>query len=504
MKTKLLPLIIPIVLSIFGIIYFQMDWIVKTYATESEKLNTTAHEALSRALQAYHQHNQDSLTQDLLQKLTPLVDSVALQYTSDSLIITLENKHDLVLDPEKDIVARLSTNSGNIKINFPSHRHLRTPSEMTAQDITFADRLDTLQRIMNEVIPYFDASCEPFYFTSDSTRIIDEFKTALSAMGINDLSERTQLVFFCGNQVPQNQPQLLGATLIPYKAQGLAGYSYDKRWVGAYFHDQKDRIIGQMIGPSSLSALLILIMICCFTYLINIISKQRRIAEMKENYINNMTHELKTPIATISAAIEGMQKFNVLTDKKKTQQYLNTSRSELSRLSNMVTKILNISIYDRNEIEMTIQQVSVSELISDIIDTEKLKYTKAITFDLDIPTDLPPINVDPTHFRNVLTNLLDNAAKYSNETVEIKISCYQQQDSIHINIQDNGIGIASSDIDKVFDKFYRVSTGNIHTVKGYGLGLYYVKYIIERHGGSIAVKSKINRGTAFTISIPLK
>lgn len=504
MKTKLLIVFVPIALSIFGIIYFQIDWMFKTYQTESDKINAAANDALRSALSEYHQNNQDSLTHFLLQQLAPICDSIELKFSNDSLTINLETKHVLTLDPQKNTVVRLGTQSGKIHINFPSHNYFNNRSLMTESDLKVTNDYEAIQKQVGAIIPSFANGCKPLYFEADSAKISDYFKTHLSDMGMADMTHLVQLVFFCGNQVSLEQPQLLGSTLIKYQPQGIEAYSNNNRWIGAYFHRHEDRIISQMAGRTSLSIILILIMVLCFIYLIKIIRRQKRIAEMKDNYIDNLTHELKTPIATISAAIEGMQSFKVLEDKEKTKRYLDTTRTELLRLSNMVTKILNIPIYDRDEIEMVIHDVDFVNLINDTIDTERLKANKEIRVNLSIQDNLPTIQVDPTHFRNVLTNLIDNAVKYSNEAAEITITCRQDANSIFIKILDNGIGIAASQLKRIFDKFYRVSTGNIHNVKGSGLGLYYVKYIVERHGGSISVKSEIEKGSEFTISIPLK
>lgn len=476
----------------------------KTYDTEFDKINASADDALRDALATYHQDNQDSVTRFLLQKLTPLFDSVELKFSNDSLTINLEYQHIPTLDPQKNSVIRLGTQSEKIHVNYPSYTYYEDKSLMTESDLRVINNWETMQRQVREVIPLLSSTCNPLYFETDSAKISDYFKANLVKKGMVDMINLVQLVFYCGKQVPLEHPQLLGSSLIKYRSQGLEAYSDVDRWVGAYFHSHQERIIKQMAGRSVLSIILILIMITCFVYLIKIILKQKRIAEMKDNYINNMTHELKTPIATISAAIEGMQSFKVLEDKQKTQRYLDIARTELVRLGSLVTKILNISIYDRNEIEMVIQEVNLVSLINDTIDTEKLRAVKDIQFNLDIQDDLPTIKIDPTHFRNVLTNLIDNAVKYSNDSVEISIKCYQADNSVYIKIEDNGIGISSSQLKQIFDKFYRVSTGNIHNAKGSGLGLYYVKYIIERLGGNISVNSELNKGSEFIITIPLK
>lgn len=504
MKRNLLILSVPIALSIFGIIYFQVDWMFKTYDYEYEQISTTAQEALENALAEYHQHDRDSLTRYLMQELTPLSDTVELEFSNDSLTISLEVRHEPKLDPKANPTVRLSTQSGRIGIKYPSYTYYNDRSLMTDSDLKVIENYERIQEQVREIIPPMVNNCKPLYFEADSLQIAKYFKHHLSVMGMDDMTNDIQLVFFCGQQVPTELSGVVGTSVIKYQSSGLEGYSDNTRWVGAYFHRHHERIISKMIGPSSLSALLIFIMIICFIYLIKIILRQKRLAEMKDNYINNMTHELKTPIATISAAVEGMQSFKVLEDKEKTQRYLNITRAELLRLSNMVTKILNISIYDRDEIEMVIQEVNLKNLINDTVDTERIKINKEISFNIEIDKSLPVAYVDPAHFRNVLTNLIDNAIKYSRESVDINIIVNHDGQAINIKIQDNGIGVPSSHIKHIFDKFYRVPTGNIHDVKGSGLGLYYVKYIIERHGGNISVKSEINKGTEFVISIPVR
>jgi signal transduction histidine kinase len=503
MKKKLLILFIPITLSILGIIYFQIDWISKTYDLEFKKINTTAGFALKNALEKYHKKSNDSLANFLRSKLTPLIDHSDLIFSNDSLIINLETQYGLSLNSKKNPTVRASSGSGRIRINFPSYNHYNDRRLITEDDLKVMNNYETIQRQIYEIIPSSFNSCQYVYSKTDSIKIAAFFTESLLEKGMADLSNLFQLRFYCGKQYPPQHQLSLGTPLMKYNPQGFDGYSNDSRWVSAYFQTYSKRIISQMLVGLSLSILLIITMILCFIILIKIIIRQKRIAEMKDNYINNMTHELKTPIATISAALEGMQNFKVLENKEKTQRYLNISRTELVRLSNLVSKILNISIYDRNEIELVKQEVDLKNLIHDTIDAEKLKEVKDILFNIDVQDSLPNIQVDPIHFRNVLTNLIDNAVKYSHDTVEINISCYQDDNRVYIKLQDNGIGIASSQLKQIFDKFFRVSTGNVHNIKGYGLGLYYVKYIIERHGGSISVKSEINKGSEFVISIPL-
>ncbi|MBC7401514.1 MAG: ATP-binding protein, partial [Mucilaginibacter sp.] len=241
-----------------------------------------------------------------------------------------------------------------------------------------------------------------------------------------------------------------------------------------------------------------------FTYLINIIKQQKQLADIKDDFIDNLTHEFKTPIATISAAIEGMQNFKALDDKEKTNRYLNICKNELSRLNDMVTKLLNISVYDKNNLKLTLHHVDVANMVDEIISLEQFRAVKPVQFNVNIDDSVKHIQADPLHFKNVFINLIDNAVKYSKEAVSISITGTKDNGFARYTITDNGIGIPPAELKHVFDKFYRVPTGDVHNVKGSGLGLSYVKSVIEAHSGTITVNSEINTGTSFTILIPLK
>jgi signal transduction histidine kinase len=271
----------------------------------------------------------------------------------------------------------------------------------------------------------------------------------------------------------------------------------------AVFRNSQHVIIKGMLTTLSLSLLLIIFTIYCFFYIIKTIREQRKLAELKDDFINNMTHELKTPIATISVAIEGLQKFNALNDAEKTRRYLQTSKNELARLNDLVTKVLNMAAYENKEIELVKEPVNIDELINEVIDSEKVKSDKKVRFTYLNKDNLGTVNADKLHFRNVLVNLVDNAVKYAKEPVDVEITCYRSGNYACFSIKDSGPGIPAALLGQIFDKFYRVPTGNLHNVKGTGLGLSYVKYIVEAHGGTVSVKSEINTGSEFIVSIPL-
>ena len=223
----------------------------------------------------------------------------------------------------------------------------------------------------------------------------------------------------------------------------------------------------------------------------------RTIEEIKSDFINNITHELKTPVAVAYAANDALLNFGKDADTEKRTRYLSIVGEQLSRLSGMVEQILSLSMERRRTFQLNIEQVNVSELLQPIIEQQKMKADKPVSIAVEItPSDLT-MQADRTHLGNILGNLIDNAIKYSKDEAEVTISI----DSHTIRVSDKGIGIAPDKLPHVFEKFYRVPTGNIHNVKGYGLGLFYVKTMVEKHGWSIQAESQPGEGTIFTITL---
>jgi K+-sensing histidine kinase KdpD len=217
-----------------------------------------------------------------------------------------------------------------------------------------------------------------------------------------------------------------------------------------------------------------------------------------------MTHELKTPIAIISAAVEGMQNFNALRNKEKTDRYLETSRKELNRLNDLVTKVLHMASYEKNDIQLSKERLHIDELIQEVITSFESHSDKPLKVTFQNSSNMKFLEADPVHFRNAVSNLVDNAIKYSGEQVDVTINCFANDKCLNLSVSDKGIGIPASQITQIFEKFHRVPTGDLHNVKGTGLGLSYVKYVIEMHGGTVSVKSELNKGSEFNISLPFK
>lgn len=257
-------------------------------------------------------------------------------------------------------------------------------------------------------------------------------------------------------------------------------------------------VVKQMRGILATSFIIILILAFVFWYLLHTIQKQKTLDEMKSDFTNNMTHELKTPIAVAYSVNDALLNFDVTEDKEKAKKYLRIGQKQLRRLSDLVEQILSMSMERRNTMKINIEECHLNSIVATLVDEQKLKTNKPVTIDTYIDATLM-LNTDRAHLSNIITNILDNAVKYSREKPEIKIVARQHNDDIEIIIADNGIGIASDKIKRIFDKFYRVPHGNIHEVKGYGLGLYYVKSMIGKLNGEVAVESESGNGTTFKL-----
>lgn len=231
--------------------------------------------------------------------------------------------------------------------------------------------------------------------------------------------------------------------------------------------------------------------------------KQQNLTQLKNEFISNITHELKTPIATVSVAIEALKNFNALQDPQKTREYLDISGHELQRLSLLVDKVLKLSMFEKEQIELNNEPFDLKELTGEILSSMRLQlqnYQAQVTVEQE--GNNFTIFADKLHFNSVLFNLLDNALKYSKGIPSIQIRLQELPGQVSLSMTDNGIGIPLAFQQKIFDKFFRIPSGNKHNVKGYGLGLSYVAYVVKSAGGTIEVDSKEGIGTRFTIQLP--
>jgi two-component system, OmpR family, phosphate regulon sensor histidine kinase PhoR len=298
-----------------------------------------------------------------------------------------------------------------------------------------------------------------------------------------------------GNYVPQLSKEKASTKNLPQWA--AQGYHF-----GVQFPNREAHIINQM-GIWSFSSVVLLLVIVFFSYTLFVILKQKRLSEIQKDFINNMTHEFKTPISTIAVSTEVLKDPGIVHQPERLLNYANLIEKENTRLKHQVERVLQMARLDKEDIGLKKETVDVNTVLQDALRNSALTLQeKNGHVEVEPLATRNDLHIDKLHITNVLNNLLDNAVKYCKETPNIKIKTLNHSNGITFQVTDNGIGISSENHKRVFQKFYRVPTGNLHDVKGFGLGLSYVKTIVEAHGGYINLQSELGKGSCFTVFLP--
>ncbi len=281
-------------------------------------------------------------------------------------------------------------------------------------------------------------------------------------------------------------------------------YKNNPMVLSAWFPDERNRALNSIFWWLILCFALLTVLVFGFIFTIYSFLRQKKISEMKSDFVNNITHEFKTPIATISLASEMLLKPSVLASETKARKYAGIIFDENIRLKNQVEQVLQLAVLDRGTYRLKHEPFDLHFAIQKVADSFQL-IIKEQNGSLKLHLDATNHNVfaDSMHVENIMSNLLDNANKYSHETPDITISTFNRNDHIVIAVDDKGIGISRENQRLIFRKMYRAHTGNLHDVKGFGLGLYYVKCLVEAHNGSINIHSEPGKGSRFEISLPL-
>lgn len=372
------------------------------------------------------------------------------------------------------------------------------------------DALDKIKKtnlkieLMNQAWDELAAGQKAILERLDTTMVRKLIKNHLLELGILENFE-LGIIKDDGSVMPLglvSNPILLGsegakAKLFPNDIIGKDNYLH------LYFPDKNYHVLRQVWLPISSSLVFIGVIIFCFIYAIKVIIHQKALSNIKNDFINNMTHEFKTPLATVSLAVEALQDPDLSNHDQFRARYLGIIRDENKRLVSQVEKVLQAAALDKKDFQLKIESLNLSELLTNNVNQMTLLLEKRegkITF-INKLTD-STIEGDAFHLTHIVNNLLDNANKYSPEKPVITIKAEQIKDQFKISIKDQGMGITKESHRKIFDKFYRIHTGNLHDIKGFGLGLSYVKTMLEAHKGFIQVQSEIGKGSTFTIYLP--
>lgn len=362
----------------------------------------------------------------------------------------------------------------------------RTPDTLRTESITMVSSGDG-DRKSNAVFRFL-YNVDSLYLKDTVT--VQEVSTAFATR----LKEDKVDVGFAVNRLDSTQANAPNAVTIGFTQPATFGFTLQNT-------------IGYMLDklklPILFSLLLVGITIASFVLLYRNMTKQKRLADLKNEFISNITHELKTPIATVGVALEALKNFNAMHDPARTREYLDISQNELQRLNLLVDKVLKLSVFEKKAIELRKETFDCRQLTEEIMNSMKLQFEKyRAQVSLHTEGNQFTIEADKLHITSVVYNLLDNALKYSPDNPVIEVWLRSQPQWLELSVKDNGLGIPAEYRQKVFDKFFRVPTGDRHNIKGYGLGLSYVAEVIRHHKGTISVESESGKGSTFTVKLP--
>ncbi|MBJ6109748.1 HAMP domain-containing histidine kinase [Hymenobacter sp. BT523] len=500
MKRRIRSIFWLMVACMVGINGFQAYWLYNTYQLTGSQFARTAREALSSVVQRH----QLDLARQFVDRGRGAKDRIMVFQSTDDdghlnrvvlqgkgIDSAMSKRRDVLVQRDVNKAAPLRTGLDGVK-EVRVYRLDRPPGRV-------AGSADTMVRKLSKLLINNWAGGQP----ADLRQLAADYHRELRLRGADALLVLDTL------SLPLRQPGARPAAF--NKLPERAGYSvktppvslnpFRELYVRASFQPPTSYILREMGGLLGGSVLLLALTTGCFWLMLSTILKQKKLSDVKNDFINNMTHELKTPLATVSAAVEALQHFGALNDPAKTQTYLSISRKELQRLSDLVEKVLNIAIDERQQLELSPEPVQPAELVAEIVARHQLQAAKPVKFDVQV-APAAAVKFDKLHMGNVINNLIDNAIKYSKEAVTITIRGRQEPSGWHLTVADDGPGIELGYQEAIFDRFFRVPTGNLHNVKGFGLGLYYVRQVVERHGGRIGVRSGLGRGSEFALWIP--
>ena len=505
-KPAIIILVIVMGVSLANLLALQVRYIEEitslryAHFNESVKrsLYETAHKLELSEAKRYLEQGSDAAP-----GITTVVDSI--HTSTDTTIV--QRTHQAVAKDGSVFRSRETTASTNLSDKYFTKKGTSKSEQKRSLEELMALRYAKEKALVDDVIYsiLYTASDNPLERRIDFVELDQILNTELNSNGISIpyhftvYNNNGQVVYQCTDYEEKgsshtfteplfsNDPVQNGGTLEVHFPE-LGRYVWRSMW---------------FILPSVIFTLILLVtLIMTLTQLV----RQKKLTELKNDFINNMTHEFKTPISTISLAAQMLQDPAVGKSPTMFQHISGVINDETKRLRFQVEKVLQMSMFERQKATLKMKDVNANELISGVVNTFALKVEKYNgTITSDLAAQNPWIFVDEMHFTNVVFNLLDNAVKYKKEDsdLHLHVRTWNESGKLHISIQDNGLGIKKENLKKIFDKFYRVHTGNRHDVKGFGLGLAYVKKIIQDHKGSIRAESELNVGTKFIIVLPL-
>ncbi len=508
--------------ALLGLIGFQFYWINEVSSVNKERFNKSVNDALTEVAYKLAYQNDLNFLQRDVNRIAP-IQPVRLEALRDTLNRVANNREFSPQNPQEIIdifnnVFQFEVNekTGELLFSFDFSAFVNQPPPNSFGNPQFNNRDQRLliEQQMNRRMDMMKQSW--FDHLIGSNNLFERISPAdLDTLLKRELLNRGIELEYNYGIIDRSQDdlKLLNAE-IKEDAEGVKNsplktslFPMDlvqkEYFLAVDFPKERNFLMKQALLPLSASGLLMFIVIGCFTYAIMVILRQKKISEIKNDFINNMTHEFKTPIATVSLATEALQDDDIKGNKSIIDRYVQVIRDENKRLGMQVEKVLQIASLDKKDFRLKFEQSDVHDIIEKaLVNITILVEKRGGVISSQLLASNPVIEADRVHLTNIIYNLLDNANKYSVDAPVIHIRTENISTGVIIKISDKGIGMSKESTQKIFDKFYRVSTGNLHDVKGFGLGLSYVKNIVDMHKGSVSVKSDLGKGSTFKVFLP--
>jgi two-component system phosphate regulon sensor histidine kinase PhoR len=485
MKERYIQLLIAVsTVAVIGLIAIQVYWVNNTFTLREQDFASAVSKALNAVTLKLEKMELERLA--LKESTAP---SVSISSQSDSTII---------LD------------YGMNGVNVLSGSAVESEDSNALQDGIDQGRILSQSGILDGIMQgLFDLDIYKSVIDRiDTTRLDSMLRAELEQRGV-----KAAFVYGVFNKV--QQPEIILPANKEYSEQLLTeGYKSqlfpndpiaDINFLRIWFPNQRRYLLSTMWLMLATSAVLLIVIMFLFSFSIRTIYRQKKLSDIKNDFINNMTHELKTPIATISLACEALHDPDMRKSENAMSSYVGMIRDENKRLGILVENVLRTAVFEQGEMKLRFQPINIHQTITEVINNIDIQVKKRkgeIRTHLDASHDT--IEGDQLHITNLIYNLIDNAIKYTDGIPLVEIFTRDEVNGLAVSFKDNGIGISKENQRKVFDKLYRVPTGNIHNVKGFGLGLSYVKGVVEMHGGTVEVESEMKKGSTFTIHLPYK
>jgi len=515
MKTKIIIWVITLMgIAVTGIIAIQLYWINNAISIKEQEIDRNINKAMlniSEKLEDYY--NTKIITSQIETIITDTSGNLYVTkrkyapphiYSDSNLVICT-----VVQDScSKTCVKKLEHNSF-FSPKKPSVLNFENESVVIMVDISDSiidKKADKLENVVKKMVievngkteslkdrirqSYFDSIMKKELINCDIT-IVPEYCIE------SKNGENSEKIVSKGYDVSQNKSI--------FRTPLFTNDIIDKKITLSMFFPEKERqILSSMSKMLILSLFFTLNILAVFTYTIILLYRQKKISEIKSDFINNMTHEFKTPIATISLAADTIENEKVIHDSTMIKKFSTIIKQENKRMNTQIERVLQMSLIDSKSFNLNLQEIDFHQLIQQVVATFDVQIKhKGGMLNCDLKAEKTIINLDEVHFINVIYNILDNAVKYSPSNIDIQISTKNSENGILLVVEDHGMGMTQEQQTRIFDKFYRVATGNIHNVKGFGLGLSYVKAIVIALKGKITVSSRIGEGSKFEIWLPL-